>query len=51
MDTKQIVLDAQIITLATVLELLDEAPPAMAKKHIIDYYNELREEDALRHKE
>ena len=49
MDTNQIVLDAQIITLATVLELLNDAPPAMAKKQILDYYNELREEDALRH--
>jgi hypothetical protein len=49
MDTKQVILDTKIVTLATVLELLDDAPPAMARKLIIDYYNELREEDALRH--
>jgi hypothetical protein len=46
MDTKRVILDTQIITLARVLELLDELPPAMAKKRILNLYEELRAEDA-----
>lgn len=46
---KRVMETTTIVTLASVLELLEDLPPEMAKKRIKKVYEELREEDALRH--
>jgi len=43
---KRVMETATIVTLASVLELLDELPPEVAKQRIKKVYEELREEDA-----
>jgi hypothetical protein len=42
---KRVMQETQIVTLASVLEILEELPPAMAKKRILNLYEELRAED------